>query len=620
MTEGSEVPISITDIEKKPTKPSFEQRVNDLIKPTEETPALVTDERLVRLANLLLLPQNQSKQGLQALVDKGNELYLNEGSQEFEQQLMVLGKVMADRYQELSPKRRKKELVALVLKKSEEKSYEDKLLELQERVAKASEEQASNQKQMAGKEVEQLPKDKKERRERVITMIEKIESNDSPLSRSENSLVASNLERMMDQMDPELARETRARLRLHDCYTTISAIAGTTKDMVGDLRKASTELRARNRLLEPEDFNTLFKEDLNGLKISQAFTFLQGAALNGVVLIKGQETTTLRYMGKDQSAQENDTLREVLEKALGDDKNAKKSLQIASRLATATFETSVWDKDNISDGLAECIHFKKYRTGRWGQARDRGPDITIAKIEGFGTSYLRQASLARKKIEIDADGIKTKTTVPLVPNVKEEDLEGFSNIDDLPEKKRIKGILKRRGFFPSPEKDKDWQSALRVQEYNYLELKRGDYGGYLSNILPRYLNTKEYLLQTSWKPEDFTTDKIESYMAPFKTTDPDDSLKLSAWFALGALDSSLKEGVLLGWGGFELAKVMVNLTKVVRFVNEEDRDENGRAKVMNLSFLTSEKAKWVEKELHIYLRIASLEAQRSFVGIVRTKT
>lgn len=107
---SSEVQINRTETQSRPK--TFEEKVKALIEPADErTPALVTNQELVDIAEKSIMPHNQTLEDVLAFKKEVNEAYSRikkqkppeEEFQKFYQELMLLGKEMADRIQELSP-------------------------------------------------------------------------------------------------------------------------------------------------------------------------------------------------------------------------------------------------------------------------------------------------------------------------------------------------------------------------------------------------------------------------------------------------------------------------------------------------------------------------------------
>ena len=272
-------------------------------------------------------------------------------------------------------------------------------------------------------------------------------------------------------------------------------------------------------------------------------------------------------------------------------KIAKKSLQLAERLAIATREVSVWNADLQGvDPLAEAIYFRKYRKGRAARIRDRGPNNTIHRIEGFGSSFLR---LAR-----DIGG---------------EYLSHSKNIGELSDepgaKKRIDTYLSLNRAPAKLDGDPDISQLKLISpgEIDYRNLGAGAYMGYLCSTITRILKTKDLLLKTTWKPEEFRSDFIEGWVAPFDTVDPEQVTRLKTEFLLGvfyAIFSRPQEALDLHWDNFALKAVESNLLRT--YTTEEGK---------KVAFLTRAQWKWIKKSLRKGWRI-NVNHQAAMVGVM----
>ncbi len=94
----------------------------------------------------------------------------------------------------------------------------------------------------------------------------------------------------------------------------------------------------------------------------------------------------------DSRIQRKSAVKELLVKRMGGDvKSAKKSIQLAEKMAIASLETSVWNKSSKigNDQLAECTGLQAWRKKRRGAGRPAGPLVHENAIKGFGTSWNR---------------------------------------------------------------------------------------------------------------------------------------------------------------------------------------------------------------------------------------
>lgn len=441
-----------------------------------------------------------------------------------------------------------------------------------------------------------LPEDPVKQRETVIAALEDIESNTEPLSSPDNAL-ATKIRSSLEKMEPRLKAECQARLRLQECYAYFSLISGSEEATKG-LRAAIETVIRKGNVLVGRDFEVLLKEGLPNLRIAEAFKKLEDFAVNGRTW-GGKDTVVHFRQGRDATPDQL-LIMEEIKNELGGDKFAAKSLQLATRLATVTFETSVWNKELAgSDPLAEAIYLRDYRQGKAQSGQNRGPEITTSLISGFGTSFFRSAQLpkdgfigAETKKERESKGLD----MSLVPREKFSDSKLSDEIEKVQERTRLHNRIENGKTI-----------LLDFSSMELAKLDEGVYGRYLSNTIPRLLQVKEFLLRSDFKPDDFLSDEIEKWITPFKTADPDGIFRLKVSFVLGALDASLKKGERLGWGQRELAEVAVSLTRPL------GTDERGKT----IYFLNPRQQKWIFKEIHTGWKGAGIDARLSIRGVTR---
>lgn len=435
-----------------------------------------------------------------------------------------------------------------------------------------------------GRAIPRMPEDVMEQRVLIWELLERIEATDHPLSQT-NLNIANEIKENLYRMDPELASECRARIRLHDSFAFIAAISGDTEQAIKDLRQASNELTSRGHILESEDFDRLLKKGIQGLRITEAFKKLEDWAINGKVVAGRPPGERVRYRQGDSSQVEQQTIRNSICEELGGNNASRKSLQLAERIAIATFETSVWNqKVGGKDVLAEAIYLKEYRKGRFSQSRDRGPDITIDKIEGFGSSFFRSAR------RVDKQPLVLKIAIPP------------AEIPDTEQRAFEETLMNSRI-------EEDRKTTLDFNVMNFDRLSQGALGTYLGNEVPRILGTKQLLLKTDFKPVDLTSEAVQGWVANFRVSDRDGSLKLRKYFIMGILDAGLAEAYNLGWGQVEIAEARKILTKKI------GEDEDGK----NLYFLTTEEIDDVLREIGAWGKARGNDFVLSLTQVLRTR-
>jgi len=470
-----------------------------------------------------------------------------------------------------------------------------------ERTARATEEMS---RRIAGGEVtEELPDDEEKQRELIIGLVEHVETSDLPIAPTglSQQLVE---QRLMNRIEGLLVnenciesvkKEAVARLRLQHCYAIASAIPGNSKLASEFLLGAFLQPESRRWALEGEDFNLFLKEGIKGLHVAKAFMLLQAA------YTKGRDGKTLG--DKNISLGEREAVLKGIEGDLGGGRSGRRSLKLAQRIARATLETSVWNTELAgNDPLAEAIYFRQYRARRRETGRDRGPDITINTIFGFGSSFFRGAKILKENKEGEQKGDENGESTYLF---LQDSAHNPADLTNIPSHAiRIRGTLERirgqkisekerfeSGNFEKRENYKfEEKCLLKVGDYNYDRLKPGEYSGWLGISIPRILATKSLLLQTAWKPgDDFNSDAIEGYVAPFNSADPKEVIRLKPEFILGVLWSAYSrpnEAANLGWDAVSLNQIKGNLTTLIK---AEEREFP--------AFISKEQLKWVITEL-----------------------
>ncbi len=206
-------------------------------------------------------------------------------------------------------------------------------------------------------------------------------------------------------VEPSVKREITARLNLYETNRMVARIAGKPEAIVQYFETRIAELTASKRLLTGENLAVLFKENLPGLAINDAFMLWQeanrwegiGIRNNGQIRFNRENITD-----EDQERVETEIIDRLEQGWNGrlpmDRQNAEKSLQLARSLASATFEDAIWDQDLATGNpLSQLIYFRYSREKGMPPGLVTGPDLTFRAIEGFGTSLLRSSKLVLKE-------------------------------------------------------------------------------------------------------------------------------------------------------------------------------------------------------------------------------
>ncbi len=234
------------------------------------------------------------------------------------------------------------------------------------------------------------------------------------------------LESIADRLSPEVAREVKARIALVDCYALMRKANGWIEQppsggmTMGGAAQIAYE---RNHDLSREVMEFFFARDsrsmvANGLPIDRAWDLLQEAnfkyeeMIDKVAAHFGRDPNRMKRdftvsfdddpsLGRvetnfyvDGNDERKNLVREYIVERLGGGYQARKALQLAERLIYATAEASVINRGSQTgnDQLAEAIGLHAYRRSRAHTGRNRGPELHIDEIPGFGISWIRQFS------------------------------------------------------------------------------------------------------------------------------------------------------------------------------------------------------------------------------------
>ncbi len=286
-------------------------------------------------------------------------------------------------------------------------------------------------------------------REFIRELLDGVEKSNRDTHDIANSYLVRGLETALDRMRPEVAREVRARLAVHDCSELIKQADGwifRETEKVGPgyaIGSAAAESERRGHQLNREIVETFLKYKnaegkpfLPGLDVPGAWDLLQDLNYSYRELVEQaspdvQEELHIleeikpppevvkerieklkKYLNpeekdnffKDKDPVRKEALREFAIKGLMKEslifrelaeeireKNARKSFQLAEKLARATLEESVFDRGDTAanDQLGEIFGLKEWRARRRRDGRIRGPLVHEEEIEGFGSSWLR---------------------------------------------------------------------------------------------------------------------------------------------------------------------------------------------------------------------------------------
>ncbi len=553
--------------------------MGSLLKDDSKGEKVIKNPFLTRLVKLLSTADEKRLAGknLRAWLDEGDKRWVL-GDVSKEEWEIVAG-VIAERLDKLAGEGDEDADLSKTLGESLEKSGEKTVRAIRD----LKNSQEKRQQILAGEREEEVPDDEEKQRIKLIMMVEKIENNNLPLTDYRNTDIAGRIGTMIEdeKVNEDLRKECMARLRLRHCSAIADAIPPGSKLAKEFLIESLTNPESRYYVLQGDDFDLLLRKGLPGLKVAEAFKLLEKASTLGREIIdeKGKKVRKT-LMDESLSLSQRETILRSIIENLGGGKEAKKSLQLAQRIAKATLETSVWNVNILgNDPLSEIIYFKNYRFGRAKTARDKGPLLTISRIEGFGSSFFRSAKNFDQKMLF-------------MPN---EDLKKINKESD--DSERINRLLLRnRGRDDGGKLNKNvgrFERFLDIDEMEFTGIAPDSYLVWLGLNLPRLFFVKDLLLKTHWEPQDFNSDAIESWAKPISVVDPEEILGLRVEFVAGAfwsIFSRPSEAMNSGWDGFSLQAVIKNLTR-----SFEIKDEEGREK--EISFLDQDRRNFVIKYL-----------------------
>lgn len=389
--------------------------------------------------------------------------------------------------------------------------------------------------------VKELPTEEAEQRAHVREILDKIERGRYPLGHGTNSDDYKMLQGYEGKLLPEIAREVRARLRLHDCFAVTATIAGKTEDMIAAYRNVGSELTARNHLIEGEDLQLLLKEGLPEMHVREVFDGLQ----------------RIPFREAQGDSPYPPGVKELI------DRYGIESVRLAKNLGVVLFESSVWNEEADGvDPLAEAIWLKNYRTGRQRKGRDSGPDSTRDVVDCVGTSFLRHVVTFEKANK--ATGILQQLKAKIEASPNDNQLK-----DDAAE---LVIKIRREDF-------------LDLDRIDFTKFKANEYAIWLSSTLPKMITAKELILKENWESKEISEDVVEKWIDVFNSAaDPDGYLGLKAYFVVGVLDQGIRKGISTGWGDMQ-TKDAIDAFSAPTGVDEDDNP---------ISFLNKREMQWVK--------------------------
>lgn len=440
-----ELARKLSGIKKNPDKDEF-QKADEVKEELKELPfkdqvrvlltrvpegneATITHEEMIQIARQSVLPGKiDSVKELSSLLDQGNKILGNPKLEiQYIKEGMFLSSSIAGRTTELEAKK-----VASETQPPPQVSQQSPETESEEKPGKQRERKEEKEKEWLKTEQGQL-----EYVRGILGRIERANAHSRDISISKE---VTDLRNLKDVLKPEVWKEVSVRLALNESAELIRQASG----FIEQIMKAASTADGRNSALSREVIIVLLKDGLPGLRIREAWNFLQEVNFSypktiekvneryveefpldekrNPILFKTNELV-LRdeqkgegYVPKNFFSDDNEertsyvrkyilneisqmlytrTPKEVDLRFEVDDESlklrAEESLRIAEKLTLATLENSVFNRtaNAGNDELAEIIGLRGWRMGKAKNGDLRGPEVHMGLIDGFGTSWLR---------------------------------------------------------------------------------------------------------------------------------------------------------------------------------------------------------------------------------------
>ncbi len=220
----------------------------------------------------------------------------------------------------------------------------------------------------------------------------------------------------------DIGDEIRARLALHDTAFYMNKASGSLSERSNNsIPNILEKLGEHDRLLTREVMRFFFDNN-NDLPFAKAWNLLQEANFNYQQILrkagvseekigykfimtkdnKDPAITSDAFFGKKYINYEYDLKEEdktmvynYMIKELGGDEKARKALQLAEKMFTASGESSVVNVGFVNgDDLSEAIHFGRFREddAKPGKTKNSGPDVHRGWIKNLTSGWLRNFS------------------------------------------------------------------------------------------------------------------------------------------------------------------------------------------------------------------------------------
>ncbi|GEM_PF-1736913 len=325
------------------------------------------------------------------------------------------------------------------------------------------------------------------------------------------------LETVMPLLDSENRRMVDARLRLQVCWSALQKV--NTADAEGIKRAFSDAvIKIGAYGLNGDSLNVFLAErefggEIPGLYTADAMGLLQAAALRGEYSHQRTDSESIN----EDVAQQLLALHAQRGMTIAD---ARKSVQLADRLAEATFEKSLWDttggKAKIQAYMSEAMYFSTWRI------RDKkGFALSAGHIPTIATSFLRRSKYA------DNHGGQ---------RVFFGDEYAAVNAD-TPNRQKVELLIENQTLAG------DHPRALDFHGVDFSKLETNVYKSYLESYIPKVFEIKDLLTKTDFNLQSLQNDQdlIKMY-DKFKQFDPNNSMQLFFFYYSHALRGAAFNG------------------------------------------------------------------------------
>lgn len=487
----------------------------------------------------------------------------------------------------------------------------------------------------------------------VRELLHRLESNNLLIKEGDNLNVVSVLEENYSRMQPEVAAEAKARVRLKDSAILVRLLSSPDETTVQRYRDIFSEAERTEyyRLLKNEDLNLLISaREMNGIPTGVVFDYLQDIAYNGIRLSNGNTKRYASSMTTQERQEFNRRLmsgltsrvQEVFPGISREDavERAGTGLRLVDKTATALAEKNIWMFDNVmKNPIAQSLYLREAR-----HRGDHGPLITQQLIMGLGTSYLRQLQVKEPFVTKDGDRkIKTvrffngnkwdiakridgdvfaahaihklQRVVNSTEAIHAQQLIGRA-VDVANSRRgvsRDKAEKTRRQFERTRWEQNFDSFKLKTEGKDFTKLGEEEYEKYLISYIPKLIKGRELLLTQNWDIKDLLNrDKVNSNYNVFTKLDPDDRMSLRRYFLTGAIDELVKGGVLTHIGAAELRQLFLTYIEPFPYADDVTGEE-----VVD-RFVTVEEMRDILKDINAWHRGGINEVLAKFEGIVQT--